>query len=390
MRVNSTSQSAEDRDPPEVVPEPDGEGDGLQITMNPNDDGVDLELKEDRSAMTVTVDNDDNGILEVPRFNDVDTNGNCIDTKVIALDLNCGGISAESKASRRSMSLEEQMTALQRALSPSTKSHSLRSQRRVRSGSLSTVNGLIVFPKSLPKSAICHQEELLFLSDIPGVELSPKQKLNADLDEAVMTQCINIRNRVPSPKSTSSPSSSSSPSSGRMEAIWSLSPLEEGKGLKLKAVEESRSAMSSVNSMSSVMVKSKSLKANRSSNGSKMGFESSRSEEELVEEWKVRGYMMWYKYAADGAEFEINIDYGTRHSLSCSMRDINHWLSNEAVTLENLSVLFDVCMHQMYQFCKASMVRFKRSDDFEALLRCFTIEPHQEEYPELQLSAVSP
>merc|ERR1719242_1680922 len=114
--------------------------------------------------MTVSVDHDDNGILEVPRFNG-DANGDCTDTEVIALDLNCGAISADSKASRRSLSMEEQLTALQRVLSPSVKTnvfssrsmtsmsirlptatHSLRSQRRVRSGSLSTVNGLIVFP----------------------------------------------------------------------------------------------------------------------------------------------------------------------------------------------------------------------------------------------------
>merc|ERR1719242_1354729 len=195
--------------------------------------------------MTVSVDHDDNGILEVPRFNG-DANGDCTDTEVIALDLNCGAISADSKASRRSLSMEEQMTALQRVLSPSVKTnvfssrsmtsmsirlptatHSLRSQRRVRSGSLSTVNGLIVFPKSLPKSAICHQEELLFLSDIPGVELSPKQELNADLDEAVMAQCINIRHRVPSSTATRRSFPSSSPSRGRMQAVWSLKGSEE-------------------------------------------------------------------------------------------------------------------------------------------------------------------
>ena len=99
----------------------------------------------------------------------------------------------------------------------------------------------------------------------------------------------------------------------------------------------------------------------------------------------------WFKYLAEGAELELNVDYGTRHALSCSMRSIDHWLTNEAVSLEELSVLFDVAMHQMYQFCKASMLRFKRSDDFEALLRCFRIEPHREEMPNLVVKhAVSP
>ena len=115
-----------------------------------------------------------------------------------------------------------------------------------------------------------------------------------------------------------------------------------------------------------------------------------RSEGELIEEYKIRGYMLYYKYVAIGSEFEINIDYGTRNKLVSQINDINQWLCDENVDLEELSVLFDNCIHQMYQFCKFSMGRFKQSDGFEALVRCFNIVPQQEEAPVLVTTPVSP
>ena len=357
-RVNSRSEEAADSDPVELdEEEPDPE---VMATAHCPED-------------------EDPDILEIPSFADG------AETELVSLDLVMDGVgdgvgdvevavadgaSAGSKGSRPSL------IALQRVLSPSMKKAmsirlpaALRGEGRGRSGSLSTVNGLIVFPKSLPKSAICHRAELLFLTDIPGVEMSPRQRLGAAVEDEVVAKCAAIRHRRSS-------------SSERVETVWTASKgtapsMATTKGPaerdRVRADNESQSA-------SSVMAECVDVAAAAAAEATVSA----------VEEWKVRGYMMWYKYAAEGAEFEINIDYGTRHSLSCSMRDINEWLSNEAVTLQQLSVLFDVCMHQMYQFCKASMLRFKRSDDFEALLRCFAIEPHQEEYPELQVAAISP
>merc|ERR1712130_189709 len=104
-----------------------------------------------------------------------------------------------------------------------------------------------------------------------------------------------------------------------------------------------------------------------------------RNETELIEEWKIRAFMLYCKYVSESAEHEINIDYGTRNELTTMMADINGWLKNDSVTLEDLSLIFDVCIDQMIQFCKFSMFRFKRSKEFETLIRCFKFEGNMKE-----------
>eukprot|EP01083_Nonionella_stella_P164773 546426_1 len=99
-----------------------------------------------------------------------------------------------------------------------------------------------------------------------------------------------------------------------------------------------------------------------------------KTENELIEEYKIRAYMLYCKYIASDSELEINIDYATRNKLIQRMNDINQWLRNKDVTLDGLSVLFDVCIQQMYTMCKFSMGRFKQSDDFHTLVTCFGIK----------------
>ena len=104
----------------------------------------------------------------------------------------------------------------------------------------------------------------------------------------------------------------------------------------------------------------------------------------------VSAYMIYYKYVAESAEYEINIDYFTRNELMTQMNDINEWLKNDAVSMEDLSQMFDACIHQMFQLCRFSMSRFKQSNGFEALVRCFKIEVHKEETPILVSTPTTP
>ena len=264
---------------------------------------------------------------------------------------------------------------------------------RGRSGSLSTANGLIDFPKSVPKSAIITNTQLNFLIDIPGVEISPQRKRGTTVDETVVNKSTLIRHV-------------STPSSNHVHAIWQQkrsSTLKKNQIINNDDIIASMSNDSiSIGNVENIGFESEmglieKKKSSKSRQGKKEKNKKStksviltRSEGELIEEWKIRGYMLYYKYISIGAEFEINIDYGTRNKLMQQMHDINIWLLNEEINLNDLCVLFDNCIHQMYQFCKFSMGRFKQSDQFETLVRCFDIQPHEEEVPNLLITPVSP
>ena len=66
-------------------------------------------------------------------------------------------------------------------------------QSRAHSTSLSTVSGLISFPLYVPKSVICHQTELRFLADIPGLQFIPQRKRGLTVDEEVLSKSTLIR-----------------------------------------------------------------------------------------------------------------------------------------------------------------------------------------------------
>ena len=262
---------------------------------------------------------------------------------------------------------------------------------RGRSGSLSTANGLIDFPKSVPKSAIITNTSLNFLYDIPGVEISPTRR-GTSVDPKVVDKSALIRHV-------------STPSSNHTHAIWQQ---KRSSTLKKSQISVEMGGMTQIGNESlsianienigiesemGLIERKKPLKNKGQKKLNKKSLKSmvlSRSEGEIIEEWKIRSYMLYYKYIAVGAEFEINIDYGTRNKLIQQMHDINKWLLNEEINLHDLSIVFDNCIHQMYQFCKFSMGRFKQSDEFETLVRCFDIQAHEEEVPALMITPVSP
>ena len=245
---------------------------------------------------------------------------------------------------------------------------------RARSASLKTANGLIDFPKSVPKSAIICSTQLNFLAYIPGVEISPTRKRGTTIDDDVINKSTLIRHV-------------SSPSANHKHAVWTQkrsSTLVKKKIINTKKQNHENDVSGNIG----LIERSGSLK-NRNNKKSVI---LNRSEGELIEEWKIRAYMLYYKYIAIGAEYEINIDYGTRNRLMLQMNNINQWLKDEEINLNDLNILFDNCIHQMFQFCKFSMGRFKNSDQFEELIRCFDIQhdPEQEEVANLTIIPVSP
>ena len=295
---------------------------------------------------------------------------------------------------RRSSAVQRNINALHVALSKSgsyESDHAIMFGGRVnnatpttrargRSGSLSTANGLIDFPKSVPKSAIITNTQLNFLIDIPGVEISPRRKRGTTVDSSIVNRSTLIRHV-------------STPSSNHVHAIWQQ---KRSSTLKINQMDNNDVIGQICNNSVSIcnvenidaesemgLIEKKKSSKNRHGKKEK-NKKSTKSvvltpnESELIEEWKIRGYMLYYKYISIGAEFEINIDYGTRNKLMQQMHDINIWLLNDEINLNDLCVLFDNCIHQMYQFCKFSR-KIKQSDHLKTLVRCFDIQPHEEE-----------
>eukprot|EP00485_Elphidium_margaritaceum_P013158 CAMPEP_0202694726 /NCGR_PEP_ID=MMETSP1385-20130828/8514_1 /ASSEMBLY_ACC=CAM_ASM_000861 /TAXON_ID=933848 /ORGANISM="Elphidium margaritaceum" /LENGTH=702 /DNA_ID=CAMNT_0049350625 /DNA_START=29 /DNA_END=2137 /DNA_ORIENTATION=+ len=201
-----------------------------------------------------------------------------------------------------------------------------------RERSATTVNGLLNLPNSVPMSAIVVETTLNFLSGIPGIEQQPARRRGTTIDEDVIQNSSLIRH-VPST------------SLNGEQAVWN------------QKVE---------------MVGAKKKKNHKAV---------ARSETEMIEEWKIRAFMIYFKYICVGAEYEINIDYHTRRQLAEQLHDINEWLRNTTITLTALSTLYDNCIHQMYQLCNFSINRFKQTDRFEALVRCFDIQHHPANSP---------
>jgi len=276
----------------------------------------------------------------------------------------------KNDAAERSSDVQRNINALQLALqSPRNQTHSTnsmifastpRSSSTPRSNSLRK-SELIIFPKSVPKSAIIYGNELEFLLNIPGVSVPPQRGRGMTVDDDVVSKSTLIRHV----KSKSS----------QMTVVWqqkrssTLLKKTDLNQLKDRNEQKRESEMGLIEKKTSP--KSKQPKLNKKKQKSVV---LNRSEGELIEEWKIRGYMLYYKYVAVSAEYEINIDYGTRNRLILQMNDINALLKNQDIDLKVLSESFDSCIHQMYQFCNFSMGRFKQSNDFETLVRCFRIK----------------
>ena len=91
-----------------------------------------------------------------------------------------------------------------------------------------------------------------------------------------------------------------------------------------------------------------------------------RHEKKIIYDYKMKAYGLFQRYVYDknGCDMEINIHYGTRNKLIKLMNDLNKWIENDNIFINDLYILFDECIEEMYRLMKDSFKRFKQTQEF--------------------------